>query len=150
MSALIRPLSKDALRFRFQEELERIAGDEVSNGKGRRARTLVKDGPLRVTLVTLFPDGQIATHRAAGPITVQIVAGTILFTVAGETHELAVGEILAVRAGVEHAVASERGGSFLLTVALSSAAERNGAGSEPRGPEAGPRYRDGTSQWKSC
>lgn len=114
MSALTRPLSKDALHLALKDELEQIGREET----GRRARTLVKDGPLRVTLVALSPDGHIAAHRAAGPITVQAVAGSIQFEVAGERYELGVGEIMAVGAGVEHAVSSEAGGAFLLTVAL--------------------------------
>jgi quercetin dioxygenase-like cupin family protein len=104
------------LAFRIEEELFRLTRSEPLVQRGRSGRTLVKDGPLRVTLIALGPDGQIAPHRAAGPITVQVVYGSIRFEVDGESRTLFAGDMLALEAEVEHAVDSATGGAFLLTV----------------------------------
>lgn len=118
MPTISRPLSKDVLRVRVGDELARMAEDGGRDRLGRRARTLVKDGPLRVTLISLAEDGRIPAHRAEGPIIIELVSGEIVVEVNGESHALRVGELLALRAEVEHAVASSAGGAFLLTVVL--------------------------------
>lgn len=116
MSSIDRPLSGDALRFDLEEERGRVNDSALLERHGRNARTLVKDGPLRLTLVMVRKGGQIATHQADGPITVHVLDGDIRFRVAGQEHRLTPGDLLAVAAGLEHDVASDAGGTFLLTV----------------------------------
>jgi quercetin dioxygenase-like cupin family protein len=116
MSSIDRPLSGDVLRFRLAEERDRVADAELLERHGRNARTLLKEGPLRVTLVTVAPGGRIAAHQSDGPITVHVLDGEIRFGVKGQEHRLAAGDLLAVAAGLEHDVASDAGGTFLLTV----------------------------------
>jgi len=70
MSSIDRPLSGDVLRFRLQEERERVNDPALLERHGRSARTLLKEGSLRVTLVMVRAGGHIAAHRAGGPITV--------------------------------------------------------------------------------
>jgi len=97
---------------------------------GRSARTLVKEGPLRVTVIALAPGGQLAPHRATGPITIQLLDGDITFEVAGKEYPLQPREFLVVAADVEHAVRSGSGGTFLLTLVhgeVPSAAGAQGA-----------------------
>jgi quercetin dioxygenase-like cupin family protein len=120
MPSIRRPLSGDVLVFDLREERRRASDAAVLARSGRNARTLLKDGPLRVTLVVLAPGGELAEHQAEGPITVQPVEGRIRFTVDGVTHELEPGEMLSAGARVRHAVASGEGATFLLTVALPS------------------------------
>jgi len=118
MPSIDRPLSGDFLRFDLDEERERAADPELLAQHGRSARTLMKDGPLRVTLIAVGAGGEIAEHAAEGPITVQALTGSVTFTAAGEDHHIEPGELLALGAGVRHSVRSETGGSFLLTVSL--------------------------------
>ena len=110
------PLSSNVLSFHLGEERARVNDRVLLERSGRNARTLVKNGPLRVTLVMLQGGGEIAPHRAAGPITVQVLDGDLQFNAAGQDHRLAAGDLLVLDAGVEHHVASEKGGAFLLTV----------------------------------
>ena len=118
MSPADRTLASDALRFRLEDEQARLNDPALLERSGRNARTLVKQGSLRVTLVTVGAGGKIAPHRAAGPITVQVLSGDIRFHAAGQNHRLAAGDLLALNARIEHEVASDAGGSFLLTVVL--------------------------------
>ena len=117
MPSIRRPLSGDVLVFDLDEERQRTVDPTTEQRGGPRARTLLKDGPLRVTMIVLGPHGEIAEHKAEGPITVQPLEGTIRFTVSGGEHDLRPGQLLSVGAGVRHAVSSEAGGTFLLTVA---------------------------------
>ena len=118
MPSIQRPLSGDVMLFRLDDERERTADPATVRKHGRAARTLLKEGPLRVTLVVLAPGGELAEHSAEGPITLQPLAGSIRFTAAGAAHDVRAGDMLSAGAGVRHAVSSEDGATFLLTVAI--------------------------------
>jgi quercetin dioxygenase-like cupin family protein len=124
MPSIQRPLSGDVLIFRLDDERERTADPETLQNHGRSARTLLKDGPLRVMLVVLAPGGELAEHGAEGPITLHPLEGTIRFTAAGRTHVVSAGELLSARAGVRHSVSTETGAAFLLTIALAASQVR--------------------------
>lgn len=116
MSSIDRPVSGAVLRFSLAEERKRANDPAVLERQGRAARTLVKEGALRVTLVMVNAGGTIAKHHSAGPITVQVLEGDIRFRAAGGEHHLQPGDLLAVAPGVEHDVGSDAGGTFLLTL----------------------------------
>lgn len=118
MPSIDRALSGQPLQFHLPSERERITGSERQEAHGRSGRTLVKDGPLRVNMVALGAGESLAEHHAPGPITIQVLEGTVRFTAGGSDHDLHVGELLALGAGTPHAVTSEEGGVFLLTLAL--------------------------------
>ena len=123
MPSIQRPLSGDILVFDLGEERERAADPELINRSGRNARTLLKDGPLRVTLVVVGPGGELGEHEAAGPITVQVVDGRIRFSTGDEEHRLGPGQLLSAGPGIRHRVTSDDGGAFLLTVSHPVAGE---------------------------
>ncbi len=127
MPSIQRPLSGDVLVFHLAEERARTADPAAAARKGPAARTLLKDGALRVTLVVLAAGGTIPEHRAEGPITVQPIAGRIRFVVGDTEHDIGPGDLLSAAAGVRHAVATEHGASFLLTVALADGGSRPAA-----------------------
>lgn len=118
MPSIDRPLGGTALHYRLDDEHrpDLIDADLLAKA-GRSARTLVKDGPLRVTLVALGAGGALAPHRADGPITVHTLSGEIRFRAGSDEWRLVPGGLLSLGAGVEHAVESATGGVFLLTVA---------------------------------
>ena len=116
MSSIDRELHADVLRFDLKAEEENATHPETLGRDGRSSRTLLKEGPLRVTLIVLGPDGGIPEHESQGPITVQALRGRIDVTVAGETHSVQPGELLAVDRAVPHSVRSAGGAAFLLTV----------------------------------
>jgi quercetin dioxygenase-like cupin family protein len=116
MSSIDRPLAGDALLLHLGEERSRVEHAELLKQHGRNARTLAKEGVLRVTLIALAAGGSIPPHRADGPISVQVLDGSMQFTAAGRSYALATGDLLVVNGGVEHAVESKHGATFLLTV----------------------------------
>jgi quercetin dioxygenase-like cupin family protein len=122
MSSIQRSLSGDVLVFDLKEERDRVAGSSASEQRVHTARTLLKNGPLRVTLVALAPGGVIPDHQAEGPITVQVLEGNIRFTAGGRVHDVGPGQLLSAGPGLRHAVASAGGAAFLLTVVKADAA----------------------------
>ena len=115
VSPVQRPVSGPALTFSVEQELRAV--HEQLATTSRTARTLVKNGSLRVTLMGLAVGGAIAPHSADGPMVIQVVEGVIEVEAGGTTRSLAAGTLLALDAGIVHGVRSPGGGVFLLTVA---------------------------------
>jgi hypothetical protein len=86
MSSVDRRLSGDVLVLDLGEERRRLESAATDEGT-RGARTLLKEGPLRVTLVVLAPGGSIAEHQAQGPITVQPLKGELRFAAGGSEYD---------------------------------------------------------------
>lgn len=120
MSSLDRELDGAALLLDLGEARRELAPLEAGQ---HTARTLLKSGPLRLTLISLAPGGSLAEHAAPGPIVVQPLDGTLHFASHGHIQELAPGQVLSVAAHVRHAVSSDGGATFLLTVAMPTGAD---------------------------
>ena len=115
MSPVHRTLAGTALAFDLVEEMRTIHS-ELEGGHSRIARTLVKEGPLRLTLIGVRAGGALHEHEAEGPITIHVLEGAIVVRAAGESHSLTAGGLLALDGGVRHDVSSAEGGLFLLTL----------------------------------
>ncbi len=115
MSPVRHPVSGAALTFVIDDEL-RTLREDLGGTTARSARTLVKSGPLRVTLVGINPGGELRPHHAEGPITLQVLEGEIDFRVEDQTSRLTAGTLFALEGGITHGVRSEKGAVFLLTV----------------------------------
>lgn len=116
MSSIDRVLRADALRFDLAREEEAATQPDTLERDGRSSRTLLKEGPLRVTLIVLAPGGGIPEHAAAHPITLQTLRGALNVEVGEEVYRLVPGELLAIDGGVTHHLSSDEGAAFLLTV----------------------------------
>ena len=119
MSPVQHPVSGPTLAFDLAHELRIVHEQLVTTS--RTARTLVKNGSLRATLMGLAAGGELASHSADGPITVYVLEGTIEFEADGKTWSLPTGSLFALDAGIVHSVRAPAGGAFLLTVSLTPA-----------------------------
>lgn len=108
-------ISGAALSFSLDDEM-RTVRDELAKVPARVGRTLVKDGPLRVTLVGLRAGQGLHEHHSSGPVTIHVLEGTIEVSAAGQSWPLNQGMLLALDAAVPHAVTSATGAMLLLTV----------------------------------
>ena len=115
MSPVQHRISGAALSFSLDDEMQ-LLREELAKAPARIGRTLVKDGPLRVTLVGIRADRGMREHRAAGPVTIHVLEGVVDVSADGKDWPLRAGELLALDGGVTHAVTSATGGIFLLTV----------------------------------
>jgi quercetin dioxygenase-like cupin family protein len=106
--------------FDLPAEIDRFAPGKSASG--RRAETLVKTDRLRLVLVTMRAGAKLEEHTAPGPITIQALRGRIAVSVAGQEHDLGEGGVIAIEAGVRHAVRAIDAGAFLLTICWQSPA----------------------------
>lgn len=102
--------------FTLADEIQRYPPDPESAAR-HRAEILVKSDTLRLVLVTMLAGGELHEHTAPGPITVQVLRGTMRFSVEGEPREIRAGQLISLAPGVRHAVECVEDGAFLLTIA---------------------------------
>lgn len=115
MSSLNRATSGDVLFHRLSRD-ELTLDVNLLAERGRTARTLVKEGPLRLTLMALGRDGVLPEHRTDGPVSIQVLQGEVVFDALGASYPLVTGDVLVFAANVPHAARSQPGCVFLLTV----------------------------------
>ena len=123
MSSVHRTLASPVLALDLAAEMQ-IVRSELTGGHSRIARTLVKEGALRLTLIGVQAGGMLHEHEADGPITIHVLEGTIVVRADGATRTLATGGLMAIDGGVRHEVSSTTGGLFLLTLISPDAIRR--------------------------
>lgn len=115
MSSLQRTIEGDVLVQHLTQD-QRTIDPELVARHGRSARTLVKEGPLRLTLMALGAGGHLPSHHADGPVSIHLVEGQVVFEAQGSEYPLVAGDVLVLAAGVEHSARTANGAVFLLTV----------------------------------
>jgi quercetin dioxygenase-like cupin family protein len=115
MSTLHRELDGD-VRIHHLTQDQRLIDPSLLARHGRSARTLVKEGPLRLTMVAIGPGGTLPAHSAAGPITIHVLEGEVTVSALERDYPLGPGDVLVLAPGTEHAARAALGGVFLLTV----------------------------------
>jgi quercetin dioxygenase-like cupin family protein len=115
MSSMNRILDADVLVHHLTQD-ERMLDPELLARHGRTARTLVKEGPLRLTMMGLAAGGALPTHSTGAHVTIHLLDGEVTFTARGREYPLTIGDVLIFAPGVEHEARSTHGGVFLLTV----------------------------------
>jgi quercetin dioxygenase-like cupin family protein len=115
MSSMNRILDGEVLVHHLTQD-ERMLDPELLARHGRTARTLVKEGPLRLTIMGIAAGGVLPAHSADAHVTVHLLEGEVTFTVRGREYPLHTGDVLVFAPGVEHEARSVQGGVFLLTV----------------------------------
>jgi len=117
MSSMHRILDGEVLVHHLTQD-ERMLDPGLLAKHGRTARTLVKEGPLRLTIMGIAPGGTLPTHSTDAHVTIHQLEGEVTFTVLGREYPLTTGDVLILAPGVEHEARSTTGGAFLLTVLL--------------------------------
>ncbi len=107
------------LKFGLRSEIEALQRRVPSSKAGRAAKTLVKEGPIRVTLVALPRGVALREHRAGGPVTIHVLKGTFRLSTAtaGDTDARS-GELIALDTGVPHTGHAAEDCVLLLTAAM--------------------------------
>ena len=115
MSPLPRPGEGEVLVHHLTRS-EQMIDQGLLARHGRTARTLVKDGPLRVTVIAIAAGGNLPPHLADGPVSIHLLEGDAVFDVADREYRLAPGDVLVLESGVRHGARSTQGCLLLLTL----------------------------------
>jgi len=121
MSSLDRTMDADVLLHHLTQD-ERMLDPDLLSRSGRTARTLVKEGPLRLTMLALAPGGDLPEHSTDGPVSIHMLKGGAIFSALGNEYSVATDDVLVLAPGVRHSAHSANGCTFLLTVVHSPSA----------------------------
>ena len=105
------------LSFDLSGEQDLLRREESYRGGDRNAKTLVKEHGLGVVLTVLRSGARLKEHKAAGPISVQTLAGHIRLHAGHETIDLPAGHVAMLDGNVSHDVEATEESAVLLTVA---------------------------------
>ena len=113
-----RRLSGKMLMFLLGAEDDTL--QEFANGakSGRAAKTLVKEGSLRITLVALAQGTSLPAHRIAGPVSIQTLRGCLRIVTDKTRVDLTTGGLVALNAGVSYTARAIADTAILLTVVM--------------------------------
>lgn len=115
MSSMHRTIEGDVLVNHLTQD-DWLIDQDLLIRHGRTARTLVKEGPLRLTMMAIAPGGNLPAHSTTGPVTIHVLEGELLFRALDRDYPLKIDDVLVLAAGVEHSATTATGGKFLLTV----------------------------------
>ncbi len=115
MSSMNRTIEGEVLVHHLSQD-ELMIDRGLLAQRGRTARTIVKEGPLRLVLMALPANGDLPAHRTDEPVTIHVTDGEVVFRAIDREYHLVKGDVLVFAAGVEHAATSVNGCVFLLTV----------------------------------
>ncbi len=110
-----RVLDSDILAYHLTQN-DRMLDPELLARHGRTARTLVKEGSLRLTVMGMAAGNTLPAHRTDAQVTIHLLEGEVTFTAGGAEYPLKTGDVLVLAPGVEHGARSATGGVFLITV----------------------------------
>jgi quercetin dioxygenase-like cupin family protein len=112
-----RPVAVPLLHVRTAEQLERLREEPTWRMSGRNAITLTKEPTLRLVLMLLGKGTKMTEHRAAGPLTLQVLSGSVAFWVSGRAEKVVSGELIVLESTIEHEVEALEESACLLTLA---------------------------------
>jgi quercetin dioxygenase-like cupin family protein len=112
-----RPLDAPLLTFDIHTLVTQIKREDTWKKGSRSGMTLLKGQGLRVVLVAMRAGTTIPSHRADGPLSLQVVEGAITFSAAPQEVTLTEGQVLTLQAGIPHSVEAIEESAFLLTLA---------------------------------
>ena len=96
----VRRLAGKRLTFMLGAEDDTLREFAEDSKTGRAAKTLVKDGPLRITLVALKKGTVLPPHHVDGPISIQTIRGCLRLTTESGDMDVSEGNLIALGPGV--------------------------------------------------
>jgi len=104
--------------FDVGAQLESVRLQDPAQAEKDRTVILLKTDSLRLIFRSFSEGASLPTHKAPGPITVQVLDGHIEFTAGTRTTPIRKGEVLALESGVPHSVKALSNSAILITVAV--------------------------------
>lgn len=117
MASLTRALAGEKLTFDLRGQAATLRQDDSYLRSGRAGRTLVKAGPMRLTLTVLARGVEVGTHHAESPMTIHVLEGSLRYRVGDDEFELGRGEVLFFGPGHAQDIKALDDTALLLTIA---------------------------------
>ena len=114
-----RRMSGEVLSFLLGAEDDTLREFAADSETGRSGKTLVKEGPLRITLVALKKGTVLPSHQVAGPVSIQTLRGCLRLTTDRGDMDLPARTLIALGPGVAHTAKAHTDCAILLTLAMS-------------------------------
>lgn len=111
-----RQLKAKVLEFGLHEEMLPLLKRVKGNKSKRTAKTLVKEGPLRILVIALDAGGTLEEHAVDGPFSVQCLMGDVTVRLGSDRHRLRSGDLLVLDAGVSHDAEAKEASALLITI----------------------------------
>ncbi len=99
----------------LDSEIEQLS---TESDKDIRKLLLHKTKNINILLIALNPGAELKRHTAPGPISVQLIKGSIVFVTDEASHALSSGEMLILEKGIPHSVVSKTNSLFMVTISL--------------------------------
>lgn len=97
---------------------EAIKSLELNPEKSINAMLLCKTEGISTTLIALKENAELKRHIAPGPISVQVLKGSISFRTDQKSQELSIGGLLLLEKEVPHSVFAHETSVFLVTKSI--------------------------------
>jgi quercetin dioxygenase-like cupin family protein len=95
-----------------------LRGQAQAAKSGRAAKTLVKEGKLRVTLIALRAGTVLGAHHVEGEVTLHVLRGQFEVLTGDGTLRASKGGLIALGAGVSHEARAVRDSTVLITTSM--------------------------------
>ncbi len=110
-------ISGKALLIDVDREAEEILNAAKQEGTGHTAKTLVKEGPLRIVLLGLKQGSTLRDHEAEGPVSLHVLKGDVEIASGESVETVEAGRALVFGASVSHSVRALADSVVLVTIA---------------------------------
>ncbi|MFA4868921.1 MAG: cupin domain-containing protein [Pedobacter sp.] len=91
---------------------------ETEPGKSIQVQKLYKTKGMEILLIALDGQAELKKHTAPGPISVQVIRGSISFRTDESAKELTTGQLLTLEGNVPHSVFAAERSIFLVTKSI--------------------------------
>jgi quercetin dioxygenase-like cupin family protein len=102
----------------LQEEEAKLWALATTAASGRAAKTLLKQGRIRLTLVALRRGAKLSTHQVEGDVTLHVLRGKFEVRTKQRNVRAAKAGLLALQAGLSHEALALRDSTVLITTAM--------------------------------
>jgi quercetin dioxygenase-like cupin family protein len=116
-------ISGAALSFSLSGEDAALRDKAAGAPSGRAAKTLVKDGSLRVTLAALRKGATLQRHQVEGAVSIHVLRGRARIAVGGpstpaHTEDVGLAQLLVLQEGAPHTAEALSDCTLLITFAM--------------------------------
>ena len=114
----LRPAVGGMITVKIADEIAHLKGTAEWKSGDRHAVSLVKDAALNVLLMVLKKGAHLHEHRTKGPITVQVVSGSIRFSAGADQRVISGSEMVGLDRGIAHSLEALEESALILVTAI--------------------------------